>query len=257
MWSVGSDKIDVYLGATAVGMAHGGRLIGWTMDGDLWSAVAGWSELVRPTGWRRWSRPRVRVWLSGGLAPPFLVTPPEGLTSWFELERIARAQAARTGSAATSFPMPMVLGETDAAPSKVPVVHVESWPGPGAALCVACNALLIDLVYGVLGARFSVHSIRPWWALALAAARGFATSSFVARDADSLVFLACDDTGGWRAAERIATTNGEAEARGALLRKLVYLDEDPSRLVEASLDRTLLADARRPWVRMGAGTEDE
>jgi hypothetical protein len=143
--------IEVYLGLHSGGWALDGRTQGWSEHAD---PMQGLERLAREIGKRhasRWRRARADLWLSGGLARPFLCGPLAGLTSWPEAETFAAAVAPE----ATGLDGPCR-------------VRLEGWPSDAAALGTALDAALAEAIDATAdSSRVAWRSVRPRWAAAL------------------------------------------------------------------------------------------
>ena len=165
-----SDWADTYGEETRVGLVHAvANVVGL----GFYSA----SLLARSRA--RIAKPRVRVWLSGALARPFLCGPVDGLKRWGEAVAFAEASAA----AAT--------GLADACS-----VELEDWPAPQAALAVAVTAATMQALHGAaLSQGIVLRSVRPWWTVALSQAlteSAGAVRMVAVSDIDSLTLLGGD-----------------------------------------------------------------
>jgi hypothetical protein len=143
--------VELYLG-TAVGeWAVDGVVQGWRAHASPVDALAGWTQEIAAARGSRWRRVRVDLWLSGGLARPFLCGPLEGLAAWREAE----AAAAGMAPDATGLAGPCA-------------VVLEGWPGD-ATLATAVGQPLADAIamQGGRRGRIAWRSVRPRWAAAL------------------------------------------------------------------------------------------
>ena len=143
--------IEVYIGLQSSGWALDGLTQAWSSHAD---PAQGLERCAREIGQRhssRWRRARVDLWLSGGLARPFLCGPLAGLTNWREAETFADAVAPES----TGLDGPCR-------------VRLEDWPGDAAVVGTAIDAALADAFDAVAkSCRISWRSIRPRWAAAL------------------------------------------------------------------------------------------
>lgn len=144
--------IDIYLGQSEGGVMLDGEPPFWLPYGDWQTGVDALFKRASEAADRPWWRTKrpARVWLSGGLARPFLCGPLAGLKRWHEVISLAQA----TAPDATGLASPCH-------------VEVQEWPHPHASLAVAVN---VDTAYAVHAAARShgmaVRSLRPWWAAA-------------------------------------------------------------------------------------------
>ena len=167
--------IEMYLGLHSGGWAVDGRTRGWAAHTAPALGLAHWAQEIEQQHASRWRRARVSLWLSGGLARPFLTGPVEGLTTWSEADAMAAAAAPQ----ATGFDGPCR-------------VRLEDWPGDAATLGTAIEesfALAIDEV--ARARRITWLSVRPRWAAAIDEALGQrpSTSIVAFADADALTLL--------------------------------------------------------------------
>jgi hypothetical protein len=99
-------------------------------------------------GRRAWWPEPLHIWLSGGLARPFVFGPVVGLNGWREAQEAAQALA----SAASGIAAPCTA-------------RVETDPTSTRALATAVSTALIDGVYDATRTRkLRLASVRPWWA---------------------------------------------------------------------------------------------
>lgn len=176
MWSVGSRQMDVY-----VGLADGGLAAAWAAHEDVAQGAAHWFAEARKLAGNRWRRPKVRVWLSGALARPFLWGPIQGLACWREVELAARAAAPE----ATGLVGPCA-------------VSLDEWPSSQPVLVVAMDqAVVAAIVDAAKAAGVRLLSLRPWWARVLESAAD--SPALAIGDTDALTVLA-GSAAGWQTA---------------------------------------------------------
>lgn len=217
MWWVGSEPVDVYLGLADGGFAVGGQPVAWAAHGD----AAQWFAEARKHLRSRWRKPRVRVWLSGALARPFVWGPVQGLASWQEVELAAQNAAPD----ATGLAGPCV-------------VSVDEWPAsPVLVVAVEANTCA-GIIDGARRAGVHVQSIRPWWAGALdrRLLAEPSTPVFAASDTDALTVLTTSDDG-WQAAHSVLPLPGAGQAEPLLDRLLLGVDLERSAMRHARLVR--------------------
>jgi hypothetical protein len=143
--------IEMYLGTFSGGWAIDGLTQAWSAHTEPLLALAHWAREIEQERAGRWRKARVALWLSGGLARPFLCGPVAGLTNWAEAEAVAVAAAPE----ATGFDGPCR-------------VQLEEWPGDAAALCTAIDAPLAQAIDEIARVRrVAWCSIRPRWATLL------------------------------------------------------------------------------------------
>ncbi|MGN6527144.1 MAG: hypothetical protein ACTHL8_12230 [Burkholderiaceae bacterium] len=143
--------IELYLATAAGGWAVDGVVQGWRAHASAVDALAAWAQEIARARGSRWRRARVDLWLSGGLARPFVCGPLGGLAGWREAE----AAAAGIAPDATGLAGPCA-------------VALEDWPGD-ATLATAIGQPLADAIATHGGRRGSIawRSVRPRWAAAL------------------------------------------------------------------------------------------
>ncbi len=143
--------IEVYIGLNSGGWALNGRTQGWSAHADPAQGLERWARVIGQRHAGRWRWAQATLWLSGGLARPFLCGPLAGLTSWREAETFAAAVAPE----ATGLDGPCR-------------VQLEDWPGDALALGTALDATLAEAIDAVANSsRIAWRSIRPRWAAAL------------------------------------------------------------------------------------------
>ena len=215
MSSAGFEFIDVYLGATLIGL-NDPR--GSSTPATHWvacnTALAGWegvaTELVTTAG--NWSRMQVRIWLSGALARPFLLRPVQGLRNRQE----ASALAVQLAAEATGLAGPCT-------------VWLDGWRCDEACAAVAMEHKLrneIELV--ARRRRVRITRLQPWWAGVLDHATRSAMSCRLlsVADSDSLTIVSGDA--------------GQIDLLGS------YVPVPSSDQVEAILTRRALSDDVKP-----------
>lgn len=176
MWSVGSEPVDVYLGANEGAVAMAGAPAAWCREADVAAAATrAMGEARAKRGRQGWSRPRVRVWLSGALARPFVWGPVQGLVRWREVELAAGAAA----SQANGLTGPCA-------------VSLDEWRCNSAALVVAMEQDVRAAIIGAAkAAGLRVTSLRPWWARVVEQHAN--APVLTVRDTDALTVLAARD----------------------------------------------------------------
>lgn len=153
MWWAGSESVDAFLGASTLGVVSGTEDPRWA---DVGSAVDGANLLMKQLGERRASsggrKQRVRIWLSGSLARPFLLPVTPGLRSASDALKVAESLChEQTGLAAECR------------------VWLDDWVDGKACLAVAVEQALVEAVETqARQASVAIRSMRPWWALTLA-----------------------------------------------------------------------------------------
>jgi hypothetical protein len=143
--------IEVYIGLHSGGWALDGRTQGWSAHADPAQGLGRWAGEIGLRHAGRWRRARADLWLSGGLARPFLCGPLAGLTSWLEAETFAAAVAPE----ATGLGGPCC-------------VRLEGWPGDASVVGTALDGALAETIDAIARrCRVSWRSVRPRWAAAL------------------------------------------------------------------------------------------
>lgn len=153
MWSAGSSLAHVYVGHSIAGVS---RTVAGADADRAWmpcaSALQGWqlaAEMLSSGNGLR--RPRIRLWLSGGLARPFLFGPVEGLTRWAEAVEVA----ANLAPDSTGMAGPCL-------------VWLDAWQAGHACVAVAMQQQLRDGIESVAKRhRLRLAGLRPWWAAVL------------------------------------------------------------------------------------------
>jgi hypothetical protein len=173
----GAEPVDVYVGLDGCWVSGSGAEQGRAVAfADLARALRSVQQRVEAArrGRRLYRRARLRIWLSGGLARPFVVGPVAGLRRWHEA--VALASAAAADATGLAEPCRVVL---------------ESWPGEQAALAVAAPApTLQDIEQETQRLRLPVQSIRPWWcALLERSPSQLSAQALAIEDRDALTIL--------------------------------------------------------------------
>jgi len=175
----------------------------------------------------RRSKSKLRVWLSGGLSRPFLLTAPPRVSET-KLRRIAAGLACeQTG----------LEGECR--------LWMEDGGRAGARLVVAVPSPVLQALSarleGPKRARTHLLSIRPWWVdvLRVALHGNDGLRALAVQDCDSLTLLAGSGRQ-FDAAQTLTPLFDLQTAEAALARKLVTLDLDAVNLRRARLRRQVL-----------------
>lgn len=143
--------IEMCIGTISGGWALDGRTQGWSSHVIASQALERWTKEVEERHGSRWRKASVVLWLSGGLARPYLCGPISGLTSWREAEAFAMAAA------------PEATGLEGACR-----VRLEDWPGEVPALGTAIDAALAESIDALARSRrIAWRSVRPRWAAVL------------------------------------------------------------------------------------------
>lgn len=152
MWWAGSEKAQIYLGQTSVGVfdssSHGDG-VQWlpaTSAHDAWAKA--WEVLNKS---ERRSRRRIVVLLSGALCRPFMFGPVDGLRRWSEAVQLAAGLAPE----ATGLDGPCE-------------VWLDHWTPGRPCIAVAVDRGLRDALETVARREgAALVAVKPWWAIAL------------------------------------------------------------------------------------------
>lgn len=148
MWWDGSRVVDIYLASGRIGVSDPAESPAWKVFGN---AIADMQLLTGEVASTVQVRTKVKVWLSGELARPFMFGPVAGLQRWAEVERVLEAAAPE----ATGLDVPCK-------------VWVDGDLTRRACIAVAVPAALVDaLAAAKREGRLAVVSVRPWWSAAL------------------------------------------------------------------------------------------
>lgn len=169
MWWAGSEVHDVYLGTRAVAVCRRVEVL-------LSQPVDGFEAALAELGvWRDKApvRPKVRIWLSGGLCRPFLLPQVAGVRGAIEQQRMAEVLA------------PQHTGLTG--PCRV---EVDAANKGATRAAVAMEKARLDQLLELFG-KHSPISIRPWWDEVLKSAlqRKITPRVVAVQDCDSLTVL--------------------------------------------------------------------
>lgn len=202
LWA-GSEPSQIYLGQTRVGVwstASADAGVRWLPVG---SAQEGWArgiELLRQDGQPK--RQRVKVWLSGALARPFVFEPVQGLRRWSEALQVAAGLAPD----ATGLGGPCEVWLDDWAPSR-------------SCIAVAVDRGLRELIESSARTeKLRLTAIRPWWTEALREvirAEAWTTGLLAVEEVDALTVLSGD--GGVLAAASCYSPRPDSAQTEALL----------------------------------------
>lgn len=175
MWW-GAEPVDVYVGLDTCWVAGNAEHPLGGEFGELPAALASLqthAEAAR-RGRKLHRGSKLRVWLSGGSARPFLVGPVAGLRRWHEAMALASATA------------PDATGLTE--PCRV---VLEDWPGEQAVLATAVPVATLEHIrHQIRQAGLAIQSIRPWWCRPLEQLSAqSAYDAIVIEDSDALTML--------------------------------------------------------------------
>lgn len=174
-----SEMLEVYIGMRFGGWALSGQTQAWEAHESPEQGLERWARDIGERHGRPWRKARANLWLSGGLARPFLFGPVAGIQGWREAEVIAAAAAPEwTG----------LVG-----PCRV---RLEAWPGEASTVCTALDASLSDAIESTTrSCRITWRNVRPRWAVELDAALGKrpSTALFAVSEEDAFTLL-CEST---------------------------------------------------------------
>jgi len=229
VWWVGSRPADVFIGESVFGLAAPGERPRWESTG---SALEGWRRtngfLAAKPARRRRSLP-IRVWLSGRLARPFLVSPIRGLRRQSEAIQVAQSIA----ESATGLSGPLR-------------VWLDAWQAGQPCLGIAVEQALVDLIETRNEpVTYRLESIAPWWADAIHACRSTTRqSAWCAVDDGEEVTLIGEVKGSLSHATNYGRLSNEEldslVARARFMKGdvgeaiVVSLERDPSRKVDSA-----------------------
>jgi hypothetical protein len=202
VWSAASEGWSLYLGAAEAAVTGPDGDVAQSSHSRLEDAIA-WGVAHIAGARSHWRRPRVRVWLSGALARPFLCGPVAGLARWAEAQALATAAA----GAGTGLERPCE-------------VQLEGWPGSTSVLAVAVEAATLRaLEAAAREAGVVLRSVRPWWASALHAActQPAAPRLLAVTEADCMTVIGGTD-GGFELARSVVPKPAEDDAAHLLAR---------------------------------------
>ena len=202
MWWAGSKAHDVYLGTRAFAVCQGSeRLQVQAVEGfeGAIAALGEWLKTLR-------GRPRLRIWLSGGICRPFILPQLPGIKSRVELLRATSALAPqRTG----------LSGEC------------RVWVDRNSAhMAAAVQQGRLDELFEATGSA-QIKSIRPWWAelLRVVLQNEPQVPVIAAHDCDSLTLLAGRD-GRFDIANTLSPVRDRETADAALARMLLSVESE-------------------------------
>lgn len=228
----GSDRWELYLGVDACGLACAAYGPGpgpgpgpgnppvWQPHTGIEQGLASSIKELRARHgrWRR--RPRLRVWLSGALARPFVIEAVAGLKSSVEAHALATAMARdATG----------LEGECE--------VWLSALPRDQRALAVAMSVQLRQaIVSAARQARVTLACIRPWWARALneTLTQSPAVELFAAEDSDSVVVIGAEGQA-WSAAAAYAPKPAAHQHESLIARRVLAQGIAPSAIARVRM----------------------
>ena len=225
----GSEPWDLYLGVDACGLARAaykpGNTPAWQMHTDVEQSIVSAVKEIRARH-GRWRRPRVRVWLSGALARPFVVEAVAGLKSLVEAQALAAAMA----SDATGLE-----GECE--------VWLSALPRNDRALAVAMTLPLHQaIVSAARQARVTLACIRPWWARALneTLAQSPDVELFAAEDSDAMVVIGAQGHA-WSVAAAYAPKPAPRQHESLISRRVLAQGIAPSSIARVRMQPSVMS----------------
>jgi hypothetical protein len=207
--------IEIYVGQFSAGWAVDGQTQGWSAHATPLAGLERWIGEIEARHAHRWRKARVDLWLSGGLARPFVCGPVAGLRGWRDAETVAASAAAEATG----------LGGACQ-------VRLEDWPGEEPALATALDASLVEAIENFeTSRRIRWRSVRPRWAAALdeRLAQRPSPRLFALAEEDALTVLCAardstDEVGNVQLASTYAPPPNKEDAR-ALMNRLVLSNE--------------------------------
>jgi len=221
VWSVGTDGgsfCHLFVGERQCGFWAGGAAA------PVWDAAANLEVLLlasapKRTGWLR--PPKVKIWLSGQLARPFLFGPVQGLKSDAEAREIARAKVRDSTSLEKALDV-----RIDGDPRREPAVAT-----------VVSNETVKRVQRLVAGVGLRSVSIRPWWAAATVLPTASADATLLAvHDGESLTLLA-EGGGRWMSVDSYPVGDQMDESRTLIRRRALGLGIASTMLVHLTPER--------------------
>jgi hypothetical protein len=173
---------------------------------------------------RGWAQPRVRVWLSGALARPFVLTPVAGLKGKVE----ARAMALAMAQEATGLE-PGCDVCLDSVPKSAPALSV-----------VTPSELRLEIAGIAKALRVNIESLRPWWAGALgeALASDARLELFAAQDTEAVTVLVAKENV-WLSANTYTPNPNGVQLEALVTRRLFADGVETKAACRVRLDATL------------------
>ncbi len=249
--------IEIYLGTFSGGWAIDGRTQGWSSHVAAPEGLERWVGDIARRHASRWRKPRVVLWLSGGLARPCLCGPVAGLSGWQDAEAFAASAAPE----ATGLEGPCQ-------------VRLEDWPGEVPVLCTAIDAALGDAIQALAKShRIVWHSVRPRWAALLdeALLRTPSTRLVCLAEEDALTLVGGPASNwppapaaGFELASTYAPAPDADQATALWHRMLLSLDVQPDDAWFAQLEPVVEGEATAPvagaanapaWPRLAQPTQ--
>lgn len=231
MWWAGSRVWDIYLGGQCGAVAHGTAPVVWRQHS---SPEAGLSDLLASPGLpaRTWPRPRLRLWLSGALARPFVFEAPEGLRNAAEMLALAQARAEQASG--LMQPCEVRLSEPSVGRLRLAVALNR---GVYQALLAAASKAKVQLV-----------SVAPWWACAQQAAlrEQPELQALTVIDTDAVTLLAAEQDH-WTAAQCFVPALPGGQLHALVARFVLSSSASKSHSVVLRLDAASADSASSAW----------
>ncbi len=189
MWLAGSERMDIFLGTSVLGMCSLDKPARWF---DVSNPIEGWDRVqqeIDSMRGKRKTRVRVRVWLSGSLARPFMLPVMPGLTRAQDAHKVAQTMCAEATGLTGSCR-----------------VWLDAWVKEQECLAVAMEQSLVDAIEasadnkGKGKAKFVLEGLRPWWSEVLRASlhledRSLRPSLLAIDDGEALTVLGGGEQG--------------------------------------------------------------
>lgn len=231
MSSVMPEPTNLYVGSRETWIsAPGGQL----QRNEHTDPLAGATDALKRLGseGRRWWRPRVRVWLSGALARPFVLGPVAGLRGLDDSLALARS----TVQESTGLCEPVAL-------------WLDGNPARRSVLAVAVDARLLDgVVVAAREHRVRIAALRPWWSWAQRELlRSDPSANFVfIEEADAATLLVARGPA-WRTAMTYDPAPSSIDVEAILERHAILAEEPVSGIRRAALGASVA-----PMVKSGS-----
>lgn len=238
MWWGGTEIQQLYVAQDRCGICHVDGTCSW-IDGQP-DAERLARALREGASQRRWGRvrPRLRVWLSGFHARPFLLEAVEGIDGHAELQALANSRVAE----ATGLDQACRLW-----------LHKSSTVGE--VMAVAMPEALLELLRTVARqSGMKLLSARPWWAGALDEVLASRAGSrlFVAEEHDACTLLAAEG-GAWTVADTSFPVAGSLQVDDLIRRLTVGMSATHDQVARVSVAPQAGCGARL-WPALVAGS---
>ncbi len=229
MWLVGrSEGVDVYLGTRGVAVCDGKAP---AFVADVQGVAAAFDRLANALRDAPPSRRGLRFWLSGGLCRPFSMPDVPGASTDADRQSVAAAMAPQ---------MTGLIGPC--------TVFLERNAMVKSSLGVAVQTELIAKIHESimsLPARFSVISIKPWWAevLRFSVKRAPDLAALGVQDCDSITVLVGRTPDGFDIASTYSPVVDQHTAKSVLARAMLSADVTANDELVGCLDLNLQLSA--------------